>query len=250
MEITVQREKYEGQYQIRCYHCRSILTYQERDVHRNPGANRILQNHGFVGYTGEIRCPNCHTWLPHYPANLMQNDKIVVAAVTVPSIKIGDHIREIGNDAFRQEQLSSVVLPQGLERIGRYAFAETFLNSITIPERVQVIEDYAFYGCTYLQEVIFDGAPTIGLNAFLGCQNIHKIVLKNMAFPQEIRLFQGCEALETIECPNILRDYANRVLAEVRGRKWKAQGKCTHCGGEFTKGLIKKCSVCGQKKNY
>ena len=29
-----------------------------------------------------------------------------------------------------------------------------------------------------------------------------------------------------------------------------AENKCAFCGGEFTRGLVKKCTVCGKKKSY
>ena len=274
MEITVQREKYEGVYQTRCYHCRSILTYQERDVHRNPGANRVVSRHGFYGYTGEVRCPNCHTWLPHYPVkNLMEDGKIVVYAVTEPTVRIPDNIREIGTEAFRKERLSEVILPQDLEIIGNAAFAETYLRSIVIPRKVREIGASTFAGCMYLQQIVipenvhsigscafvdctglqqivFEGAPQIDPSAFQACSNVKKIIIKHRDFPQNPDIFRYFESLEEIECPDNLRGFAGSVLAGFQTRNWKAQGKCSFCGGEFTSGLFKKCSVCGKKKSY
>lgn len=250
MEITVHREKNSGKYQIKCYNCGSILTYDARDVHRNPGANKIVANHGFVGYDGEIRCPNCHTWLPHYLRNEMADDKLVVYTGDSPDVIVADGIKRIEKNAFYQERISSVKLPEGLESIGGKAFCETYIGSVVIPASVTEIESYAFFNCSYLTTVVFEGTPSIGVHAFSKCDNLKKIIIKSGFFPPIKEVFSGCYALEEIECPHMLDDFRDAVLREAKGRRWAQENKCAFCGGEFKGGLIKKCSVCGKKKSY
>ena len=56
-------------YGIKCYNCGAEFTYLQNEIHRNPMANRAVISHGFTGHTGEVRCPGCGTFLPHYETN-------------------------------------------------------------------------------------------------------------------------------------------------------------------------------------
>ena len=69
MEVTGQPEVYTIKYITQCYHCGAEIKYSDGNIHRNPVANRAVSRHGFKGYIGEIRCPSCGTWLPHYSEN-------------------------------------------------------------------------------------------------------------------------------------------------------------------------------------
>lgn len=57
------------QYRTVCFHCEADFLYNETDIHRNPWLRSRVQSHGFQNFTGEVRCPNCGTFLPHYEQN-------------------------------------------------------------------------------------------------------------------------------------------------------------------------------------
>lgn len=59
-------------YGICCFHCGCNIKYTAADVHHQPWLNKIVKGHGFTGHTGEIHCPGCGTWLPHFEQNRLQ----------------------------------------------------------------------------------------------------------------------------------------------------------------------------------
>ncbi|MCL2353191.1 MAG: leucine-rich repeat protein, partial [Defluviitaleaceae bacterium] len=80
-----------------------------------------------------------------------------------------DSITYIGLSAFRQTDLTSIVLPQSLETIGQTAFRTVPLTSITFPPNLQVIGPEAFMdGGDNFATVIFEGdaITTIAPTAF------------------------------------------------------------------------------------
>ncbi|MBR1507077.1 MAG: hypothetical protein IJ619_03665 [Eubacterium sp.] len=60
---------YKKAYMINCFNCGNTVRYYAENVHHQPWLNKVVQGHGFTGHTGEVRCQNCGTWLPHYESN-------------------------------------------------------------------------------------------------------------------------------------------------------------------------------------
>ena len=58
-----------GAYYVGCQNCRTTVRYTAADIHRKPSANQAVRSSGFKGHTGEVRCPRCGSWLPHYESN-------------------------------------------------------------------------------------------------------------------------------------------------------------------------------------
>ena len=59
-------------YRTVCFHCKADFTYQDPEVHHNHWLNNRVRSHGFRGFDGEVRCPACGTFLPHYLQNRIQ----------------------------------------------------------------------------------------------------------------------------------------------------------------------------------
>ncbi len=69
MEIINAPENDKPVYRTVCFHCNTDFTYQYHEVHHNHWLNNRVRSHGFRDFEGEIRCPNCGTFLPHYMQN-------------------------------------------------------------------------------------------------------------------------------------------------------------------------------------
>lgn len=72
-----------------------------------------------------------------------------VADVTIP-----ESVKYIGEKAFFDCELTTLVLPKGLETIGKDAFGLNYsLKELTIGSNIKEIGDYAFYNCTNLLNI-------------------------------------------------------------------------------------------------
>ncbi|MBR3244400.1 MAG: hypothetical protein IKF90_17195 [Parasporobacterium sp.] len=73
MDIINNPEMMEGNvYRTICFNCHADFVYQEKDVHHNHWLNVRVKSRGFRDFTGEVRCPSCGTFLPHYVQNQIQ----------------------------------------------------------------------------------------------------------------------------------------------------------------------------------
>lgn len=101
-----------------------------------------------------------------YSCGFLMNSYTVPESVTV-----------IGNNAFLNEYLSEIVLPQGLIEIGENAFAACIsLKHIEIPPTVTEIGSSAFSGCRSLKEFTFPAGIThIRREVLFGCDSLEEI---------------------------------------------------------------------------
>lgn len=108
----------------------------------------------------------------------------------------------IGDFAFMNTGLTSLVLPSTITSIGNYAFEEcSELLSIDMPG-VKNIGDYAFYGCTNLESVTNANSVTnIGISAFDECTELQSI---DMSAVKKIGdyAFYNCASLESVTISN------------------------------------------------
>ena len=92
----------------------------------------------------------------------------------VKNFIIGESVHKIGEYAFIDSSIESVILPEGLTHIGHHAFSGcSKLTSIAIPNSTERIDTYAFWNCTGLSDIyIPDNITEIEEFAFLSCYNI------------------------------------------------------------------------------
>lgn len=76
---------------------------------------------------------------------IIDYDKDGPKDVVIPSSIAGLPVTKIGEFAFANKQITSVVIPESIEIIGTYAFTYNKLEIISIPESVIHIEPLAFY---------------------------------------------------------------------------------------------------------
>ncbi|MDR1901191.1 MAG: leucine-rich repeat domain-containing protein [Treponema sp.] len=84
----------------------------------------------------------------------------------IPATLWAEPVAAIGNKAFAEKQLSSVVIPYGVTTIGDNAFANNQLSSVVIPDSVTTIGNSAFAYNPLRDIVIGKGVTSIVDNAF------------------------------------------------------------------------------------
>lgn len=68
------------------------------------------------------------------------------------NLVLDNNIKVIGDGAFSDWDIESIVLPKSLEVIERYAFSIDNLKTINIPNTIKTIEEGAFAGCYEMKE--------------------------------------------------------------------------------------------------
>ncbi len=84
---------------------------------------------------------------------------------------LGDEVTSIGDYAFYDSGMSSIVIPNSVTSIGNYAFSGCKgLSSLDISNGVKSVGNRAFYNCTGLTSIkISSSVTSIGDYAFFGC---------------------------------------------------------------------------------
>ncbi len=134
-------------------------------------------------------CPkleNIHV-SPHHPSPAFENHALInkqdqmliryADPANTGTYEIADGIRQIGNMAFDNSNLSAVVIPETVSGIAWVAFKQCKnLKEVVIPESVTQIENQVFYECNLLKSVsIPDTLTSIGRGVFSGCLNLTSI---------------------------------------------------------------------------
>ena len=81
--------------------------------------------------------------------------------------------------SFRNQKLTSYVIPNSVTSIGEFAFSRCeSLTEIVLPDSVTSIGDHAFSRCRSLTEVVIpDSVTSIGDGAFSSCESLHSVVI-------------------------------------------------------------------------
>ena len=155
-----------------CIESLSTVTFEE-------GVTHIAED-AFVAVKGQNSCEGALT------------------SVTLPSTLIS-----IGSNAFRfQENLTEIVLPEGLQELGESAFEKVGLESVSIPSTVKVIPKYCFRNCGELRNVDFpEGLETIDDYAFDGCGTLEKLLLPHTLTTIGTDAFSGTYAVKEMSIP-------------------------------------------------
>lgn len=185
----------------------------------------------------------------------------------VDSVRFSTNLKTIGDYAFNgAEQLTSVVLHEGLESIGAYAFQtggyynnpglhrvslpnsladigerafayQIKLNEVTLPEGLKELKTGTFQYCPGLKGIVLpESLEVIGANAF------SESGLQTVNFPSSLKeigkdAFSKCSLLEVILPDNIvtLGEYAfsqNRQMTSIsfsKGMKVLPKDVCSYC---------------------
>jgi hypothetical protein len=119
--------------------------------------------------------------------------------VRIPPKIQNNTVSRIDSSAFKNTNITSVIIPDSVTTIGSAAFQDcTRLTSITIPDSVTNINSHTFSGCTRLTSVtIGKGVKNIGLWAFENCTSLSSITIPD-GVDLESLAFTGCTNLTSV----------------------------------------------------
>lgn len=126
------------------------------------------------------------------------------------SVTIPQQITEIGDSSFMHCSISKIEFETGskLKRIGRNAFMEEAITEISLPEGLQSIDMYGFSWCNNLKEVtIPESVEVIGDFCFSLCSSLEKVTILN----PNIRL-EGDQIFDATIINKDLKEIPNKQL--------------------------------------
>ena len=101
-----------------------------------------------------------------------------------------------------RDEITHVVVEDGVTRIGNYTFFDMEFSSIEIADSVAVIGTYAFKNCTGLSQVeLPSGLTTLGESAFYGCSQLNSIEIPASLWTIQPYTFKGCSNLRSVVLP-------------------------------------------------
>ena len=121
------------------------------------------------------------------------------------SVTIPEHVKVIGDGAFYNSNLRTVVMGNDVEAIGNYAFYDCNLTSVEIPDSVTSIGSYAFYNCGFTSVEIPDSVTSIGDYAFCNNYNLSSVHFGSGLVRIGDRAFGDCGNLSAVELPDSLK---------------------------------------------
>jgi len=120
--------------------------------------------------------------------------------VFIPAAINGHPVTSIGDGAFAQSSLTSIVISYGITNIGNEAFFESDLTSIAIPNSVTTIGAGAFKNCYVLTSVsIPSSVVNLGQGVFAGYNELTDVTIANAIIGNDE--FADCVQLTGITIP-------------------------------------------------
>lgn len=150
----------------------------------------------------------------------VENGQVTINSYTGPggAVMIPDTISNlpvvsIGNNAFLNSSMTSVMIPDGIISIGDSAFLGTSLTSLTIPNSVMSIGIASFADCFSLVSVsLGTNVTSLGDAVFGSCHDLASITIPASVTSIGDDPFVGCSSL-----PAITVDPNNPAYASVGG---------------------------------
>lgn len=131
--------------------------------------------------------------------------------ITIPSEIDGKRVTVIGQSAFRDKGLTSVILPNTVMNIESNAFRDNKLTVLTIPQTVQKMNQYAF-AYNELENVTLGSGLTEISYGVLRDNNLRQITLPNHITKIDNQAFLS-NNLETIVIPETVKEIGSYALA-------------------------------------
>ena len=117
--------------------------------------------------------------------------------------------------SFRNQKLTSYVIPASVTRIGEFAFSRCeSLTKVVIPDSVTNIGQRAFANCCSLTEVVIPNSVTnIGKGAFHKCETLTEIVLPDSVTSIGDHAFSRCRSLTEVVIPDSVTNIGKGAFA-------------------------------------
>ena len=141
--------------------------------------------------------------------------KYTSGQITIPSTANGYKVISVGKIAFFCcTELTSVIIPNGVESISSQAFGDCYkLTEVSIPNSVISIGSGAFGNCGKLTSITIPNSVTsIGQMAFSG-SGLTSITIPHSVTKIEGYTFQACRGLTTVAIPS--------TIAEIDGSAFR-----------------------------
>lgn len=114
-------------------------------------------------------------------------------------------LKSIGNNAFDNNNLTSLQLNDGLETIGNYAFSgskDLSASPVVIPQSVTSIGGSAFYNCDQMTSFTFpESLSTLDTYVLAGCDNLQTVVFPRNMTTIPRSTCEGCKRLANVTLP-------------------------------------------------
>lgn len=124
----------------------------------------------------------------------------------VTELVIPEGIESFAQSFYGFKSLTSITLPSSLKDVGNYAFGDCIgLTEVTIPANVKVIRSI-FYGCSNLKKVTILGnsLTNLGSSAFEGCTSLEEINIPEGVLWIGMATFSSCNSLKKLSLPSTL----------------------------------------------
>ncbi len=138
-------------------------------------------------------------------------DKVVCIANTYQGVPV----KTIYNEAFKNTNITSVIIPNSVEYIGDSAFYSCdSLQRIVIPDNVTSIGYGAFRDCDSLQSVeIGNSVTSIGDYAFYSCDSLQSAEIGNSVTGIGDYVFYSCDSLQSVVIPDSVTSIGEDAFA-------------------------------------
>ena len=145
---------------------------------------------------------------------------------SITDIVLPKYLVEIGEEAFKGSDVTSILMPNTVKSLGTHAFEDCKkLKEVTLSSSLTLIPMAAFRGCDALQELqvpasvtrIADlafeasglkemelpmGVETVGAGAFYNCQQLEKLAFPNSLKKLGVCCFLYCNKLKSLTLPD------------------------------------------------
>jgi hypothetical protein len=184
----------------------------------------------FKIYDNEIEVSGCleqcqselviPTEIYYYPVVTISENAFKNKQLT--SLIIPNSVTSIGDSAFANNQLDSITLSNSITSIGEHAFAGNSLKTLEIPSSITAIPDGAFANITSLEAVIINSSvTTVDENAFEGVTADFYLInqaANNLSadnFPSDAN-FLSCNSLSTDGIPENCQTHWNTEFDDIQ----------------------------------
>ena len=139
----------------------------------------------------------------------------------ITSVEIPEGVIRIGDGAFYScEKLSSVKLPDSLEYIGNEAFNNTKkLTSIKFPANLKYLGRRALSFTGLTTAVLPESLETIGDSAFYSCGHLTSVTLPEGLITLGSEVFCFCKNLKSVILPSTLQTIGDGCFRETKIKK-------------------------------